>query len=77
MSDPDIGDTDRPVNGVGPLIEPPAPLIEEVDTKSIRIPVAKQPLPEPVKAVDVRRDEPLMPTKKDMKRRPKPSEEEE
>jgi hypothetical protein len=76
MSDPDIGDTDRPVNGVGPLIEPPAPLIEEVDTKSIRI-AAKTPVPEPIKAVDVRRDEPLMPTKKDMKRRPKPSSEEE
>jgi hypothetical protein len=76
VSDPDIGDTDRPTNGVGPLIEPPVPLAEEVDTKSIRIPV-KPKVPDPVLAVDVRRDEPLMPTKKDMKRRPKQVTEEE
>jgi len=76
MSDPTVGDTDRPENGVGPLIEPPAPLIEKVDTKSIRV-AAKPVVPDPVLAIDVRRDEPLMPTKKQMKRRPKPPEEEE
>lgn len=45
------------VTEVEPLIEPPAALVEDVDTKSIRIPVVHQPLPDPVLVRDVVTDE--------------------
>jgi hypothetical protein len=47
---------------VEPLNDPPAPYVEDVDTKSIRVPVVHPPLPEPVPVASVLADDgPVLP----------------
>lgn len=44
----------------GPLLVPPAPFVEDTDTKSIRIAVAHPPLPEQVPVASVLDDVPRL-----------------
>lgn len=56
---------------VQPLIAPPAPHVEDVDTKSIRVPVVHPPLPEPVPVTSALAavDEPVIPKRPNFWRR--------
>jgi hypothetical protein len=53
----------------GPLLVPPPPLVEDTDTKSLRVPVVNPPLPEPVTAPRVDDSELVIPKRPNIFRR--------